>query len=300
VKSIVRLLSFASLAAVLVVGGHLYYLSTLAATEQYPEDTYFDSETNKVALIIVAHDDDAITNAGTITMLTRKGWKIREMCFFQQGGLYFKKDSARNPIRKRSLQQVSVIQGLQGVDPIDFNFRKDMMTPASYMPMPYDAFPSNYEIDSLEGYISGYIEKYQPSVIFTLDNVIGGYGHPDHVLMSQLVLGYCRTHKNDSNFYVKKIYQSVFTPSLSESIMADNNTYIEAKKVYQCNGMPAPDVQINFYEYASEKKEAMAAYTTEQNSLRKIWPFYNWYPASIYFKIFDRDFFRVVEVSKIQ
>ena len=299
-KKSFKILFMILLIGFIIIAGHLYYLSTLAAKEKYPDDTYLDSEPHKVALIIVAHDDDAVGSAGTMTMLCKKGWEIREMCFFQQGGLYFKKDSAKNPIRKKSLQHVSEIQGFQGVDPIDYNFRKDTMNEKSYMPMPYDDFSKNFEIDSLYGYISSYIEKHKPTVIFTLDDIIGGYGHPDHVLISRLVLDYCRKHKNDSNFSVKKIYQPVFTPSLSENILGENPTYIQAKKVYQCNGMPAPDFQVNFYSYAQEKKDAMTAYTTEQNSLKMIWPYYNWYPASIYFKIFDRDFFRVIDVSKIQ
>lgn len=284
---------------ILIIIGHLAYLSRLAAKETYPDDVYLAEETNKTALIIVAHDDDAVSNAGTMTMLCKNGWKIREMCFYQQGGLYFKKDSAKNPVRKIALQKVAGIQGLEAIDPVDFNFRNDMMTEKSYMPMPYSEFSTNYKTDSLTTLIGNYIEKYKPAVLFTLDDSIGGYGHPDHVLISQLVVKYCREHKSDSGFSVKKIYQSVFPPSLAENIMKNSPVYTEAKKVYQCNGMPLPDVQINFYKYASEKKQAMAAYTTEQNSLKKIWPYYNWYPAWIYFKIFDRDFFRVLDVETL-
>ncbi len=75
--------------------------------------------------------------------------------------------------------------------------------------------------------------------------------------------------------------------------------YNEAKKVYGTDGMPHPDVEVNFYEYAKKKKECMVAYTTEQNSLKQIWPYYNWYPYWVYFRIFDRDFFRVVDVDRL-
>ena len=283
--------------AILAIGGHIYYLSTLAAKETYPDDQYLQAEQNKNALIIVAHDDDMIGSAGTITMLSKQGWKIREMCFYQQGGLYFKKDSIKNPIRKMSLNKVATIQGLQGVDPVDFNFRNDMETEKSYFPMPYAQFSKNYKLDSLDLYIAAYIERNKPSVIFTLDSVMGGYGHPDHVVVSQTVIKYCRSHKNDPGFPVKKIYQAVFPPSLSENVLSPLPVYKEAKKVYETNGMPLPDVQVNFYEYAKQKKQAMLTYTTEQNSLQKIWPWYNWYPSWIYFKIFDRDFFKVIDVQ---
>lgn len=299
-KKLVRFFMMLLIVLVLLIGAHIYYLVTLQAKETYPEDDYLQNETDKKALIIVAHDDDMVGGAGTISMLCDNGWNIREMCFYQQGGLYFKKDSAKNPIRKQSLQQVAAIQGLQGVDPVDFNFRNDMQTEKSYLPMPYDSFSVNYKTDSLLHLIGDYIQTHRPSVIFTLDNVMGGYGHPDHTVMSQLVMRYCREHKYDTGFTVKKIYQSVFPPSLSEKIMKDMPVYHEAKKVYHASGMPLPDVQVTFYDRAKKKKkECMRAYTTEQNSLKQIWPYYNWYPYWIYFGIFNREFYHVVDISRL-
>ena len=298
-KKLRRLLIYTIVLGCVAIAGHIFYISTLAPTEKYPEDNYLLSSFDKKALIIVAHDDDMATSAGTITQLCKTGWEIREMCFYQQGGLYFKKDSAKNPIRKQSLQQAVLIQGLQGADPIDFNFRNDMETEKAYMPMPYSDFASNYNLDSLTFLIAAYIEKYKPSVIFTLDSVMGGYGHPDHVMISQRVIDYCRKHKNDSGFSVKKIYHPVFPPSQSERVLTKMPVYNEAKKVYRVNGMPTPDVQFTYGEASKQKKEVMQAYTTEQNSFKQITPYYSWYPHWIYFKIFDRDFFKVIDASAL-
>ncbi|NOT74212.1 MAG: hypothetical protein HOP08_04730 [Cyclobacteriaceae bacterium] len=295
-KKLFKILAYVALVLVLAIGAHLYYLTTLAAKETYPEDTYLAHVENKNALIIVAHDDDMIGSSGTIATLCKNGWDIREMCFYQNGGLYAKKDSMKNPIRKKDLQRVADIQGLSGVDPVDFTFRNNTRSEESYMPMPYDKFAENFKIDSLTKIIAAYIEKNKPTVIFTLDSEMGGYGHPDHVLVSKIVLEYCQAHKSDSGFSVKKIYQAVFTPTLSERVMRNMPVYAAAKKVYQRDGMPFPDVQFNITANAALKKECMQAYTTEQNSLRQIWPYYHWYPASVYFGIFDRDFFRVIEI----
>lgn len=298
-RKLLIVIVFFVIVLILAIAGHLIYLTTLAAEETYPEDTYLDTETNKVALIIVAHDDDMATSAGTITRLCKNGWLIREMCFYQQGGMYFKKDSTKNPIRKLTLLKVADIQGLAGVDPIDFNFRNDMNTEKSYFPMPYEQMYNNYKIDSLNGYISRYIEAYKPSVIFTLDDKLGGYGHPDHVIISKLTLDYCLTHQNDPDFPVKKIYQAVFTHSMAERIMGSMPVYNEAKKVYQIDGPPEPDVQVNIYPFAKVKKAVFQAYTTEQNSFKKIWPYYRYYPYWIYFRIFDRDFYKVIDVNNL-
>lgn len=295
-KRIIKISFFLLILAVLAISGHLFYLNSLASKETYPDDTWLATVTNKNALIIVAHDDDMIGSSGTITMLCQNGWTIREMCFYQQGGLYAAKDSLKNPVRKKDLQTVAAIQGIKSVSAIDFNFRYNMDTKEAYLPVPYADFNRMFMIDSLTRYIADYIEQYKPSVIFTLDNVMGGYGNPDHVLISQIVLNYCNAHKNDPGFSVKKIYQPVFPADLAEHVLGPMPVYQQAKKVYQAEGMPNPDVQISIVRYASTKKKAMQSYTTEQNSIKKIWPYYNWYPAWIYFRIFDRDFFRVVVV----
>lgn len=297
-KRFKKIALFIAVLFTVLIAAHIIYLNTLSAKERYPADTYLDQEPNKTALIIVAHDDDMIGSAGTIAALVKKGWSIREMCFYQQGGRYLLKDSLKNPIRKRDLQRVAAIQGLKGVDPIDFNFRRDMQTEASYMPMPYTQFAVNYYVDSMRQIIADYLKKYRPSVIFTLDDVMGGYGHPDHVFVSQVVRDHCNANAADPAFSVKRIYQPVFAPSLAESVLAKMPVYNEAKKVYNSTGMPAPTVQFDISAYASLKKEGMQAYTTEQNSLKKIWPWYNWYPASVYFKIFDREFYRVVTIRE--
>lgn len=294
-----RILLWSTIVVVIAIGCHIWYLTTLAAKETYPEDGWLQSAPEKTALVIVAHDDDMVGTSGTLTMLCGQGWKIREMCFYQQGGLYNEKDSLKNPVRKRSLQQAAEIQGLQGVDPVDLNFRKDMMTEKPYMPMPVAQFAENYDLDTLKGIIARYIATYRPSVIFTLDDSIGGYGHPDHVLISRLVVEHCRTHKADPDFPVRRVYQPVFAPSLAENILGGMEVYQEGKVTYGCNGMPLPNVQIDISRHAAEKKACMTAYTTEQNSLRKFWPWYNYYPAPLYFGIFDRDFFRVVDVKDL-
>jgi len=293
-KRIVKILLIVLVVAILAIGGHLLYLKSLASKETYPDDTWLAKASVKTALIIVAHDDDMIGSSGTISMLCKNGWQVREMCFYQQGGLYAKKDSLKNPVRKKDLQKVAAIQGIKSVSPIDFNFRYHMDTKEAYMPTPYADFTKMFMIDSLSRYIAGYIEEYKPSVIFTLDNMVGGYGHPEHVLISRIVFDYCNAHRNDPGFSVERIYQPVFPKDLAEKVFSTMPVYQQAKKVYGVDGMPPPDVQINISPYASLKKQAMQTYSTEQNSIKKIWPYYNWYPAWIYFNIFDRDFFRVI------
>ncbi len=65
----------------------------------------------------------------------------------------------------------------------------------------------------------------------------------------------------------------------------------------ETEGMPLPDVQVNIRETGAQKKSIMEAYSTEQNSIRRMWPYYNYYPASLYFSLFDREFFKTIKLK---
>ena len=78
----VKLFAILAMIVIIAVSVHLYWLTRLNGSEVFPRDTYLDSETNKAALIVVAHDDDAIGCAGTISELTKKGWKVHFLTFY--------------------------------------------------------------------------------------------------------------------------------------------------------------------------------------------------------------------------
>jgi N-acetylglucosamine malate deacetylase 2 len=273
---------------VLCVIGHIGYLFYLAKAETYPSDAFLDTEANKTALIIVAHDDDAVSMAGTISKLTQQGWKVSELCFYQGW-------KGRDSARKVDLQKVAEIEQLESVEYHDVLLRIDRETVESpWKAIPYADFDNVYNKAPLRKYIKDFIDKYQPSVIFTLDDIIGGYGHPEHALMSQLVLEYCRENVNNPDFSVEKIYQAVFPPSVNEKVLKDQLAFNEAKRVWGFESTPSPSVQINIGAMAEQKQKVMLSYSTEQNSLTKIWPFYNYYPAKLYFNIFDKEYYRVL------
>ncbi|MCC6410737.1 MAG: PIG-L family deacetylase [Saprospiraceae bacterium] len=268
---------------------HVAYLHHLASADIYAEDTFLSQTTNKNALIIVAHDDDAISMSGTIAYLTKNGWNVRELCFYQGW-----KD--KDAVRKIDLERAAELLGMQGVEHYDIELRKNReKIEKPWLPVPVNQFDSLYNKEIAFGHIQDFINKYQPSVIFSLDDMMGGYGHPDHVVISKLVIEYCREHQRDSNFAVERIYQAVFDPAMNEKILKNMEAFQLAKKVYNYESSPKPDVFISLRGRESIKKKALLTYTTEQNSLTKIWPYYNLYPAAVYFKIFDKEYYRVLE-----
>lgn len=287
-----RILAYSLIIAVVIIIfiiGHLTYINSLSIADSYPLDRSLEYQTNKNAVIIVAHDDDAISMSGTISYLRENGWVIKELCFYQG---YKNKDS----IRKKDLENAANFLGLKGVEYYDIELRKDRdKIEKPWLPIPYSDFDSAYNKIAAQNHIENFIQKNNPSVIFTLDDIMGGYGHPDHVFISKLIKNYCTKHQNDSEFSVELIYQAVFDPQINERILKDMEAFQLAKKVYTIEHSPKPDVYISINGHEATKKKAMLMYTTEQNSLTKIWPYYNYYPASIYFKIFDKEYYRVLK-----
>lgn len=285
--------------ALVVIGiffviGHLFYLNRLAKADSYPADTFLQNQTNKKALFIVAHDDDAINMSGTMAYLIDNGWEVSELCFYQG---YKNKDD----IRKMDLTRAAKLLGMKDVEYYDIELRKNRDNiDKPWLPIPYSDFDSAYNRISALTYIEDFIKKNNPSVIFTLDDVMGGYGHPDHVFISKLISEYCGQHQKDSAFSVKRIYQAVFDPEMNERILKNMEAFQLAKKVYGVERSPKPDVAIVIRGYETIKKQALLTFTTEQNSLTKIWPYYNYYPANIYFKIFDKEYYRVLKIPQNQ
>lgn len=271
----------------LIAGCTVERLRSYAPVESYPDDTWLNQQTVKKALVIVAHDDDAVSCAGTISQLTADGWDVRMFCLYTA----LPEDSARNAIRRKDVMMAAGYQGIQEVQTHTLNYRRDHgNNPQYYAYFPTSQWFSVFYMDTLRQLIGAFIEQHQPTVIFTLDDVIGGYGHPDHAAVSGIV----RAWVEGPNTSVERIYQAVFTPHQAETIMQELPVYQQAKQGCNCAGMPLPNVQVNILSGAVLKQKAMQQYSTEQHNLQKFWPKYDKYPAETYFGIFDREFFHVI------
>jgi len=274
---------------------HILSIKKLAPTEEYPYDTYLDKEQNKKALIVVAHDDDAVAFAGTTSTLAEEGWDISFLCFYPY---HWRPED--NPTRKIEMVNVKQIQGLKDIYLIDMEIRNRLDTVEdAWKPIPYEQFAANFNIDSLRMCIGDAINLSSPSVIFMLDNVIGLYGHPEHVVVGQVVEEYCRYYHDTAGFPVKKIYQGVLPPSHAEKLMGNTSTYSGGKEIYKCDGMPLPDVQVDIYPYAKKKKSVFLAHASQHRNLKKFFPSYKYIPSKIYFRIFDKEYFNIIQLTEV-
>lgn len=277
--------------AVCIFLGQIVYLFTLTPKEHYPNDTYLQNEQNKTALVVVAHDDDAGLFSGTTSLLAANGWSVNFLCFYTT--LHRPED---NPIRKLEMHQIAKIQGLDNLDLRDFSIARDK-SKIIYMPIPYEEFPEYYKIDSLSKIINESITKFSPSIIFTLDNVIGYYGHPEHVLVGQVVEEICKSNKDSTDFPVNKIYQVVYPPSMAEKFMSKKGTYQSGKEIYNCVGMPEPDIQIDISNFATKKKRVLLAHASQHRNIKKYVPYYRIIPGWIYWRIFKYEYFKILSIN---
>jgi LmbE family N-acetylglucosaminyl deacetylase len=270
-------------------------LEKLAAIESYPADTYLDTVSNKKALVIIAHDDDDCTMSGTIFKLKKSGWKVEQWSL------------TTFPLAKgRTVHPSNIICNGNHSILEDGKYRNKNpydSTLALYMPVPRINFDTIYETEKVSNALIAKINYYQPSVIFTLDNEIGGYGHPDHVFLYQLVLDLF----NSGKISAQRLYQGVYTDHMEKEIIdnrlaklnekwGNQSAFLLARKIYGVEGMPEPDVEINIQDYADGKMEYLRAYIEEaKNSMRKFIPYYEDFDAKTYFDVFTKEYFKVYE-----
>ena len=266
-------------------------LKKFAATEIYPEDTYLDTVANKRAMIIVAHDDDDCIMSGTIAKLTANGWTINQLSF----------EVHNTPGENRNAAHI-ICEGSEkiledglyrpGVDTIKY----------PYMPISYEEIEKQYLHEKVATALIERVNEFNPSVLFTFDNIKGGYGHPDHIFISQLVLDLFKEDKINAQL----IYQGVITRHMEAEIDRWQKPKMEkwgypqpgpaADKLYGIDGIPEPDVQINITAQAETKMTYLRTYPENvRKNFRKYIPYYEEFDAKLYFSIFDREFFRIIE-----
>lgn len=267
-----------------------------APIETYPDDTQLGLITEKRAMIVIAHDDDMCLTSGTVSKLNKEGWEIRV--------LSLSLSADRNAAQVKACG--FILDSVLFFDLEGATHRNDLDTVKfAHRPIPKSEFEEIFNTELIQQQIIQQVNDFQPSVIFSLDNEIGGYGHPDHVMMSQLVLDLA---KSDS-IHPSYIYQSVYTDHMMTTIMERHSKrmiswgfagdlWTKAKKTYEVDGMPEPTVQINIQDQAEEKMNYLLSYNErERKTIGHFVPAFFEYNAKDYFNIFNREFYRVIKID---
>jgi LmbE family N-acetylglucosaminyl deacetylase len=267
-------------------------LRRFAATERFPEDVYLDTVSVRRAMVIVAHDDDDCAMAGTIAKLTREGWDIRQLSL--QNHIVAR--TGDNPVKMICRgNELLLSDGFYriGLDTMKY----------PYLPIPYEAIKEQFLTEKVAERIVEKVEAFGPSVLFTLDNVKGGYGHPEHIFISQLVVDLFESGRIGP----EKIYQSVYTDHMEVEIVDKwlgarmkkwgyPDASAMANEMYGISGMPEPTVEVDIEAVAQAKMDYLRAYDEDvRSALRKFIPYYEEFDANTYFSVFNKEYFRVIE-----
>jgi LmbE family N-acetylglucosaminyl deacetylase len=258
----------------------------------YPIDQLLEKISDKRAMVINAHDDDMCGIIGTLSQLKAKGWRIEIVTISQS--------DERNTAHKKACKNLA--------DSVAFfsmtypEFRNDWgINKTPYAALPVSEFGNVFNSEKMEQEIIHRVNSFQPSVIFTLDHEIGGYGHPEHVLVCSTVLKLAQTKKINPSY----LYQSVYEPSMMEKIMERHSKRMiswgfpgdgweKSKQVYQLKTLPQPTVQINIQSEAKVKMKWLFSYNERERKTMDFYvPAFGQYSAEKYFEVFDREFFRV-------
>lgn len=294
-KLVILLYAFVFLIC-LLLAAHVIYIHKYVPSEEFPEDTFLSSVKNKKALVISAHDDDICAMSGTLAKLNKEGWNIKQLCFESA-------DKANNAAHLNAATYIMDEALFIDMGNVPYRNLHDSIQ-YSWMPIPKESFPVVYQKELIKEKLIKEIVEFKPAVIFSLDDLLGGYGHPDHTFISGLLVEICREDKRT----VERIYQSVFPDSYEEALFPDlknraskyPSPYFAAKEMHKIEGMPEPDVQIDIYENSWEKKMFLSTYIEPQRkNIRKFLPYYEQYPHWFYFWLFDKEYFRILKTSDL-
>jgi LmbE family N-acetylglucosaminyl deacetylase len=268
-----------------------------APIETYPDDSILFTLENKRALIVTAHDDDMCGISGTMSKLNRAGWEIKHIVL---SGYDAKRKQAHIAAGKYVLDTILFMN-------LSDKIRNDLDTvDQTHRAIPRSQFKKVFNTSIVEPDLIRLINDFGPSVVFSMDNEIGGYGNPEHVFMSQLVLDLAKAGK----IAPKYIYQGVYTDHMEQSIVGERHSarmkkwgyagdgWEHAKRTYKVSGAPEPNVQINILSEAENKMNYLMSYEERERKTMGFYiPAFFEYDAEEYFKIFDREFFRVIKIN---
>ena len=266
-----------------------------APTENYPTDTSLSSIENKKAMIVIAHDDDMFGTSGTISMLNNTGWDIRVISFPQS--------EERNKSHIRACE--NILDSVLFFNISHNEFRNDLNeTEKLYEAIAKIKFKKIFNYEIVQQQLIEQINGFQPAVIFTLDNLVGAYGNPEHVFISQMVLDLSKADSIRPAY----IYQNVLTDHMENTIMARHSKRMKewgfagddweiTKQTYDVDGAPEPTTEINIEKYAQQKMNYLRSYNERERKIMGFFiPAFEEYSAAEYFKIFNREFYRVIKI----
>jgi N-acetylglucosamine malate deacetylase 2 len=243
----------------------------------------FPENEPKRVLALFAHPDDEIMVSGTFSKLGKQKDAFTALAVFTRGeagpdGGVVPRHKLGDERTKEMKKSAEII----GADRLEF----------------YD-FPDGglEEVngEEMKQVITDLITDIKPTVLISYDDEIGLYGHPDHVVTGRLVREVAREELSRGNSPVKRHYMVTLPKPMIEVAFKLSPTFKEKYPKDTSKGLPAPDIAFPMATEAAARKKVLLSHRTQKEVISSVQPYYDKIPASIYYRIFDREYFHLAE-----
>ncbi|HVT85975.1 MAG TPA: PIG-L family deacetylase [Chitinophagaceae bacterium] len=235
----------------------------------------------RVALLIFPHPDDEIVCGGTIVTLKQQGWEV-DLLTLTQG------EAGEKEARRKEWQNAMAALGINHSVLLDLpnNTWTDIENNKIIF--------WNENMDSIRHIVEAAIRQYQPSLLFTYDEVLGGYGHPEHRLTAVAVREVFEQNRQDSSFTPAAIFQSTLPQKMELTMLQNLDSY---KKAVNEMGKDLPDPVIAFdiTKTWPVKRRAAASYPSQTKTLKKFYLLPDEADTVKHYATFDREYYAVVK-----
>lgn len=242
----------------------------------------------ETVMFIFPHPDDEITCAGTIKMLNSKGCKTILITLTRgEAGDSNGMVDASNPsqkkihlgeLRQKELEAVGKLLLIDHLEILDFP----------------DGGIKDISADVIKQVIREKITHYQPTILVTYDDRIGLYGHPDHRLVASYVKEIFWQLFDQPGLVVKKLYQVTLPKPMIATALKISATFRQSYSSLTEEGLPTPTFAVKITKFGKYKRLAMLLHQSQKPTFDEMQPYFDKVPPSIYFQIFDKEYFAEV------
>ena len=292
-----KLIITLSVIILLIISGLFYFRSNIQDEDVPQMESLIPDNLPKKALAIFAHPDDEITIIGTMRMLKSQGVET-SICYMTRGEAGLNGSiidvSKIKELSDTSLNKLKKALGQRRTKEVDHVASILQLNHHEMFDFP-DSGTSTIPMDSLKKVVRLLIKKYHPSILFTLDDKVGLYGHPDHRNVSKAVMEVFEKEKGKADFSPQKLYQVTLPKDMIAFALKMAEGFRKNYPKDPEKGLPTADVCVNITPYGRFKRDCMLAHVSQRPTFDDMQPGFATLPHWLYFRIFDREYFHVIE-----
>ncbi len=278
-KKTLRVLAYLLLLLLLLPIGGLIFLRAYFNDGSVPTDYELVPPGHpKRVLVVFPHPDDEITLAGTVCRLKAEGFET-SVVYLTQG----EAGSTGGLTERSQLGETRSLEAREAARILGFDRFAIHGFPDSGL--------ENVSLDTLKQVVLDEINSFRPSVVFTFDDKVGLYGHPDHRATARAVFELVRGQQGQTGFPVRRVYGVTLPPGMIKAAMKVSATFAARYPKEPGAGLPAPDFAVTATPFGQQKHGAVKAHKTQWQVLGDLQPLNGLIPPKIYYWVFAKEYF---------